>query len=124
MNQKGFTLIELIVTVGLLLLVTSLITPKVIDVIETNRLKSYMEIERRLEDAASEYMLDNINNYIGITDTKIGKDELEKYVGNISDLTKEKNECDAYVEVKNIFENAEYKAYISCKNYVTEGYTK
>ena len=124
MNQKGFTLIEIIVTVGLLLLVTSLITPKVIDVIETNRLKSYMEIERRLEDAASEYMLDNINNYIGITDTKIGKDELEKYVGNISDLIKEKNECDAYVEVKNIFENAEYKAYISCKNYVTEGYTK
>lgn len=124
MNQKGFTLIELIVTVGLLLLVTSLITPKVIDVIETNRLKSYREIERRLEDAASEYMLDNINNYIGLTDTKIGKDELEKYVGNFSDLTKEKNECDAYVEVKNIFENVEYKAYISCENYVTEGYTK
>ena len=59
--KKGFTLVELIVVITIISLLLVLIVPKIANVIDDNRNKAYYEIERRLEEAASKYIL---NEYV------------------------------------------------------------
>ena len=119
-NNKGFTLVELIAVVAILLVLGFMVTPKVIDIIDENRIKAYKEIEKRLEEAAAKYLAEN---YVDSrTETvRITKDQLieGKYIGEIYDL-KDKTVCDGYVNVDFITTIPEYKSFITCSSYETE----
>ena len=116
-NNKGFTLVELIAVVAILLVLGFMVTPKVIDIIDENRIKAYKEIEKRLEEAAAKYLAEN---YVDSrTETvRITKDQLieGKYIGEIYDL-KDKTVCDGYVLVKDLNTNANYNSMLQCSSY-------
>ena len=119
MNKKGFTLVELIATIAIILLLGLIVTPKVMNIINENRIKGYKEIERRLEEAAGKYIIENYTDssapYIRIEKNQL----LEgKYIDEIYDL-KDKSVCDAYVNVSNMSYVASFKAILDCSNYDT-----
>ena len=123
MNKKGFTLIELIATIVIIILMGLIVTPKVIDIINDNRIKGYKEIEARLEEAAAKYVSDN---YVDSNESYIiiQKEQLidGKYIGEIYDL-KDHSVCDAYVTVSNLNGIVEFDAILSCPSYLTDTVT-
>lgn len=119
MNKKGFTLVELIATIAIILLLGLIATPKVMDIINENRVKGYKEIERRLEEAAGKYI---IENYVdsSLPFIKIEKNQLieGKYIDEIYDL-KDKSVCDAYVMVSDLNKTADFNVMLQCANYTS-----
>jgi len=119
MNNKAFTLVELLAIIVILSLLITIVTPKVLDTINRNRNNSYHEIERRLEEAAAKYI---VNEYIDSTVNTISitKEDLinAKYIGEIYDL-KDNSICDAYVEVTSLQNVPEFNAILDCSTYKT-----
>lgn len=117
MNKKGFTLIELIATIVIIILMGLIITPKVMNIIKDNRIKGYKEIERRLEEAAGKYIIENYTDS-SLPFIKIEKNQLieGKYIDEIYDL-KDKSVCDAYVMVSNLNKTADFNAHLQCSSY-------
>ena len=74
MNNKGFTLIELIVVVAIIALLSLVLTPNVISLINKNKVNSYNDTIKSIEMAAASYVSDNRYS-LGITCTNN-----EKYV--------------------------------------------
>ncbi len=73
--KKGFTLVEILVTIGVLVLILLIVTPSLVGVINNSRQKSFEETERSIIKAASlyinynrEYRPDEIgqNHYIDV----------------------------------------------------------
>ena len=120
MKKNGFTLIELIAVVSLIIVLSLLITPKINGIIKENRKKSYKEMERRLEEAANKYI---IQNYIDPASESITitKEQLinSNLIGEVYDL-KDKSVCDASVLVTGLNSTPVYKANLNCANYVSE----
>lgn len=119
-KRNGYTLVELLGAIAVIMLLAGLVTPKVKEIVNENRNKSYHEIERRLEEAAAKYV---VNEYIATSTDNI-RIELEElielgYVEKVYDLN-DNSECDAYVEVSNLMGVAEFKAYLDCSSYKTE----
>lgn len=122
MNKKGFTLIEILAAIIIISILGLIVIPKAFNVISKNKTKLYKDQEVRLEEAANKYLTDI---YTGSdSDIVIQKNELiyAGYIGEIYDLTDTASICNAYVIVSNIDTNPAIDAYISCDNYVTEGY--
>lgn len=59
MNNKGFTLIELIIVIALLATIALLSTPNIIRVIEKNKVDNYNETLDSIIEAAELYVSDN-----------------------------------------------------------------
>ena len=74
-NKNGFTLVELLVVISIILILGLIVTPKIIKTIENNKLKIYKEQEKRLEEAGLKYIQ---NKYISENESeiKITKQEL------------------------------------------------
>lgn len=68
MNNKGFTLIELIVVVAIIALLSLVLTPNVISLINKNKVNSYNDTIKSIEMAAATYVSDNRYG-LGITCT-------------------------------------------------------
>lgn len=82
---------------------------------------SYKSLEADLVEYADTYInINNINLAIDekliITDEKMREDSL------IQNMDIDSDECTGYVEVKKSINKTNYKAYIKCRDYVTEGY--
>lgn len=119
MDNKGFTLVELIVTIGIIIILGLLIVPKTLSIINESREKGYKEIENRLIDAAGKYIVEEyIDN--DTTSIIITKDQLieKNYIGEIYDLN-DNSICDASVEVRNLDKTATFTAHLSCANYTS-----
>lgn len=83
----------------------------------------YKSLEADLVESADAYI--NINNInLSIDETLIITEEKLRESDLIKELTVKTDECTGYVEVKKNINKSNYKAYISCKDYQTEGYTK
>ena len=63
--KKGFTLVELLVTIGVLVLILLIVTPSLVGVINNSREKSFEETERSIITAARLYMNYNRENRPG-----------------------------------------------------------
>lgn len=61
--NKGFTLVELLVTIGVLVLVLLIVTPSLIGVINNSRRNAFEETKKNIENAASLYMMSNRRHY-------------------------------------------------------------
>jgi len=59
MNNKGFTLIELIVTIALLAVIAVISFVSITNVINENQNKECQNIENNLKNAAKSYISDN-----------------------------------------------------------------
>ena len=120
-NNKGFTLVELLATVVIILLLGLIVTPNVVDIINENRNKGYHEIERRLEEAASKYI---VNEYIGssVESVIITKEDLINagYIDEVYDL-KDNSVCNASIYAYNLNSMAEFNPILSCSSYETKG---
>ncbi len=61
--KKGFTLVELLVTIGVLVLILLIVTPSLVGVINDSREKSFEETKRNIKGAANNYMIENSGNF-------------------------------------------------------------
>ena len=80
----------------------------------------YFELETKLENAAIAYKNDrelDINGYFKINASTLKN---EGYIDQLKD--KNGNICAGYVVISEFGDNIDYKGYISCNNYVTDGY--
>lgn len=120
MNKKGYTLVELLATITIILLLALIAVPIVMDLVNDNRIRGYKEIERRLEEAAGKYIVEKYVSSESET-IQITKDELidAKYIDEVYDL-KDNSECEAYVNVSNLSGIAEFQVVLTCSNYVTD----
>lgn len=88
-----------------------------------NSISEYKSLEADLVESADAYItINNIN--LSIDETLIITDEKMRESDLIKELKVDSDECTGYVEVKKSINKSDYKAYISCKDYQTEGYTK
>lgn len=122
-NKNGFTLVELLVVISIILILGLIVTLKIIKTIENNKLKIYKEQEKRLEEAGLKYIQ---NKYISENESeiKITKQELinSNYIEEIYDINDKTKICNAYVIINNINTIPVAKGYISCDKYETENY--
>ena len=122
-NKNGFTLVELLVAISIILILGLIVTPKIIKTIENNKLKIYKEQEKILEEAVLKYIQ---NKYISENESeiKITKQELidTNYIEEIYDINDKTKICNAYVIINNINTIPVAKGYISCDKYETENY--
>lgn len=122
-NKNGFTLVELLVVISIILILGLIVTHKIIKTIENNKLKIYKEQEKRLEEAGLKYIQ---NKYISENESeiKITKQELinSNYIEEIYDINDKTKICNAYVIINNINTIPVAKGYISCDKYETENY--
>ncbi len=59
MNNKGFTLVELLVSVALLAIISLIITPTIMGVIKDNKIESCKKLFSSTEEAAKVYVSEN-----------------------------------------------------------------
>lgn len=81
----------------------------------------YKSLEADLVESADTYITRNninlvIDERIIITDEKMREDEL------IQSMSVNSDECTGYVEIKKNINKTNYKAYIKCRDYTTDGY--
>lgn len=89
-----------------------------LDIREENT--SYENLEERLENAASRYVNDNDLEINGTYKISYGTLKTEGYIEQLKDINKDL--CGGYVIISNEAEVLNYKGYISCNDYVTDGY--
>lgn len=104
MNKKGFTLIEVLVSLVIMALIMMIILPSVTRVSRENKLKIYEEYEKMMVEYAKISDKKN-NNAIRLTD--------------LEELDKVKNDCSGYVTITHSTPPV-YKAYIKCGEYFTK----
>lgn len=80
----------------------------------------YFELETKLESAAIRYATDNDLNINGTYKISHGTLKSEGYIDELRDT--DDNLCGGYVIISDTSGDTSYEAYISCDNYVTEGY--
>lgn len=121
MRNRGFTLIELIVTITIIGIVSLIATVSVNQFIKKSTDTAYKTIEETMKTAAEDYLLKG--NDIGKISVKKLVDE--KFMPTPVDPKTKKN-CDSqnsYVEIKKekvdgtINENYTYKVCLICDNY-------
>lgn len=118
MNKKGFGTKEMLIMMAILLIFLLIMVYFISSLygnFDANETESYVELENKIAYAAREYVNDkDAKNLI------IGLDILIKddYVNDFNDY--QGNACSGYV----IHENKEYKPYIKCQNYQTDGYSE
>ena len=87
---------------------------------ETMDQNIYFELETKIEDAAISYKYDRdleVNGYYKVSYSTLKK---EGYIKELKD--NEGNVCGGYVVISEFGDNLNYKGYINCKDYVTDGY--
>lgn len=120
MNHKGFTLVEMLATLLLLGLITTLVLVSANKLIKTSDEKYYKTQENMLLLAGKEYFVDyrsSLPKRIG-EKTRVDLKTLikEEYIESIKSVTKEDcNGSDSYVEVtKKSTTNYTYKVKLIC----------
>ena len=111
MNNKGFTLVELLAAVVIIALIMGIVLPSASRMSNENSNRIYQEYENMMEEYAliSEYKGQSIID-----------------LSNLDELSKVKNDCAGYVKL--IKSNPiEYQAYVKCpkcgnSNYKTSGF--
>ena len=105
-NNKGFTLTELLVVIGIITLITIMVFPAISKMWSNNEKKKFESYEKMTAEFAE---ADRQRGTVSICD-----------LGKTTDLEEVKRDCVGYVvENKGV-----YKTYLNCEkfNYKTDGY--
>ena len=118
--KKGFTLVELLAAIAIVVLLGVLVVPKTIQIINESKTKGYKEVENRLVEAAGKYVIEQAPPVVDNTIT-ITKEQLieKRYISEIYDFT-DGTVCSAYVVISNLDSNGIYTPHLSCNNYTTQ----
>lgn len=109
MNNKGFTLVEMLTAITLLSLVMLLVFPNILKIKDQNDLKTYNSYEKMMVEYAQVYATE--------TTSMITLTELQ--AAGLKGI----NNCSGYVLIDGSGNSKTYTAYISCgDNYTTEDY--
>ena len=81
---------------------------------------TYFELETELESAAIRYRNDNDINVNGTYKISYGTLKTEGYIEELKDP--DDNLCGGYVIISRLDNDLNYEGYISCNDYVTDGY--
>lgn len=84
----------------------------------------YNDLERKLENQALVYINDYYNGDLTNEEVIITRQVLRNYDLDIVLSDRNGEACSGYVAISKTHSLIKKKAYISCKNYVTEGYKK
>ena len=103
------------------LIVTLMLALLVIGYNISNENKEYKAKEQDLIEQASSYLT---KNDITLTTGESLKLDHQRLIdsGLIKDMKVKDEDCEGYVKITKNNGNYDYKAYIKCKNYTTEGY--
>ena len=122
MNNKGFTLVELLATVSLLAILMMIAVPNVIGVVNRNKNKTYIEDAKKMISLAEYKIRSNSSNkptsssYYCFTLNSLGMEELEKAPnGGVYDGTKSyvkvnfvNNKLNYYVQLVEVKNGSDY----------------
>ena len=110
MNNKAFTIIELLSAIIIISIIMALVFPAAFNVRKKNKTRIYTEYENMMVEYARISPL-NKEDIIDLAD--------------LEELDRVKRECIGYVTIDHESEPNEYKAYISCgDDYETEGFNQ
>lgn len=76
LNNKGFTLIELIITIALLSVISIISFVSINEVIEKNKIENCENLKKSIISAAKDYVSDNRYNFLDSNDKNIDVDDL------------------------------------------------
>ena len=118
--KNGFTLIELIVTITIVIALALFITPKVVKFSNDSKATGYKKKKKRLEEAAAKYILEQ---YIpsSTTSMTITSQMLydANYIDKIKDIDNSDKFCTATVNVTNMDTTPVFVAHLTCDNYTS-----
>lgn len=128
MNNKGFTLLELLAVIVILAIILAIAVPTISSLIENSRLNAYQSSEKMLASAARNYLASRSEflpteiGFIKIID--LNDLVINNYINQIRDSKNSADNCDGYVVVrKTDSTNHEFKPYMKCgSNYITTDY--
>ena len=109
MNNKAFTLTELLIVIGIVALLTIMVLPVINRINQNNEIKKYQSYEKMVAEYAEASMVSDSTNLCDINGV------------NEASLDDVKKLCVGYVRII----DGKYKAYISCEkaDYKTDGYS-
>ncbi|MDD2469758.1 MAG: LamG domain-containing protein [Bacilli bacterium] len=119
MNKKGFTLVELLAIIVILAIIITISVPGVRTLINSTRMRTHINNENKLVEAAQLYLDLNSNlipkNVGDTTEVKLSDLQAAKHVGIIeSPMDKDKN-CNGYVLITKIDdEEYDYTPHLNC----------
>ncbi len=113
MDKKGFTLVEILASIIIILIILLLVFPTVRNMFNRNRIKIWEENENRLIEAAKKYLVMKPIQFSPDGSVIITKEQL---IEEISDLDEPDTICDGYVLVTVIGNNEIFTPHISCEN--------
>ena len=123
--NKGFTLVEILVTVTILGILTAIAITSVSNVIEKSKAKHYMVAEKQMKNAGQEYIRNNRNELPKLIGEKnkiyLRKLVDKRYIEVIKDYSDNKCDLDkSYVQVyKYSKNNYSYFSHLVCNKYDT-----
>lgn len=80
MNKKGFTLIELLATIGILVIMSTIIGVNIVSILNSTEELNENNVKKELEKAACVF----VDSEIRLDSTYNNKYTSEEYVGNVS----------------------------------------
>lgn len=105
MNRKGFTLIELMMVIALIAVLSLILIPNIVTVIDKNNIEACKDIEENIKKAAKEYAITNKYD-LGFTCSENKEVSLNYLIENgyltnlnINPVTKEEINKDAIVNI-------------------------
>ena len=122
MNKKGFTLVELLVTILLITIVSGLCVVSFSELSRHSNPLFYETIENNIQLAASDYVLDHRNNLPladNLMEINLSDLEDEHYIEKVVDVNG--NKCNGKIIVFRENEKYKYDVCIGCGTYKSSG---
>lgn len=116
--KQGFTLVELLAVIAILVAILFVAIPKILDIVDDFRLNAFIDNETNLTKATANYMAKNPENIpltVGETvEVTLNTLQTENYINSITDPYNHSITCDGYVTITKTNDKMEYTPQLKC----------